>query len=77
MSGTAGLPIPFDTPPAPPRFAKSNLKVSELSKDKKEFVSKALTSSRQKFDKFLTYMPVEKVSAARAKGERDPAHFPL
>jgi len=44
-----------------------NLKVTDLSKDKKEFISKALTSSRQKFDKFLTYMPVEKVAAARAK----------
>mmetsp|Transcript_61597 Transcript_61597/g.151619 ORF Transcript_61597/g.151619 Transcript_61597/m.151619 type:complete len:294 (+) Transcript_61597:37-918(+) len=48
-------------------FDESSMKVSDLSEDKKKFVTKALTASRQKLDKFLSYMPVEKVSAARAQ----------
>jgi hypothetical protein len=33
----------------------SNLKVNELSGDKKDFLVKALQASRQKFDTFLSY----------------------
>lgn len=41
------------------------VKVSDLSKDKKEFIQKALKSAREKLDEFLAYMPKEKVKAAR------------
>ncbi|EKX45360.1 hypothetical protein GUITHDRAFT_108628 [Guillardia theta CCMP2712] len=41
------------------------LKVSELSADKKEFVIKALTSCRQKLDQFLSYFPTEKIAEGR------------
>ena len=33
----------------------SSLKVNEMSEDKKQFVSKALTASRQKLDNFLSF----------------------
>jgi len=43
------------------------VKVSELGKEKKDFILKALTSARDKLDSFLAYMPVEKVREARSQ----------
>jgi len=45
--------------------AGREIKVSELPASKKEFILKAFTSARDKLDKFLSYMPKEKVAAAR------------
>mmetsp|Transcript_41091 Transcript_41091/g.84059 ORF Transcript_41091/g.84059 Transcript_41091/m.84059 type:complete len:119 (+) Transcript_41091:3-359(+) len=42
-----------------------SLKATELSQDKKDFILKALNSARQKFDQVLSYLPPEKVKAAR------------
>lgn len=45
--------------------ADREVKVSDLPKEKREFILKALDSARSKFDEFLAYMPKEKVKAAR------------
>merc|ERR1712216_447010 len=41
------------------------VKVTDLPKEKREFILKALDAARGKFDEFLAYMPKEKVKEAR------------
>ena len=41
------------------------VKVSDLPKDKKNFILKAFANCRDKLDRFLSYMPTDKVKAAR------------
>jgi len=46
-------------------FDERQMKVTEMSEDKKEFIVKALTAARSKFDEVLSYLPPEKIKAAR------------
>jgi len=54
-------------------YFATDLKVSKLTNDQRVFLTTAMATTREKLDKFLTYLPADKIRAARKRVEDENA----